>query len=166
MVPIVILGPERRAGLVEAALRRASHGARCLSPEVARRSPGHTTDSLAVMLWPPGLHPAIEAEHFTDGAGALHAWWDGSFAEVGPFVAPGIGPCPPCLGTRGPLPQPGHDPALAAWVATTAALSLRGVLATGSTTLAGTSLTWDATRPGVGSHTWLRRDDCAVPGCR
>ena len=119
MASIVVLGSELRAGLITAALSRAGYSARCLSPELAHRSPGHTADALAIMLWPPGIHPAVEAEHHAGGSGALHAWWDGSFAEVGPFVTPGVGPCPLCLGARGPLPQPGHDPALAAWVAAT-----------------------------------------------
>lgn len=166
MASIVVLGSELRAGLIEAALGRARHPARCLSPDLAHRSPGQTADALAIMLWPPGLHPAVEAEHHAAGAGALHAWWDGSYAEVGPFVASGVGPCPSCLGARGPLPQPGHDAALAAWVAATVTLTVRGLLALGGTTLAGTSLTWDTARPGIGTQLWRRRDECPVTGCR
>ncbi|MBK7821353.1 MAG: hypothetical protein IPJ61_09795 [Tessaracoccus sp.] len=165
MASIVVLGSELRAGLITAALSRAGYSARCLSPELAHRSPGHTADALAIMLWPPGIHPAVEAEHHAGGSGALHAWWDGSFAEVGPFVTPGVGPCPLCLGARGPLPQPGHDPALAAWVAATVTLTVHGLLTLGRTTLTGASLTWDTRRPGITAHVWQRRDDCAAAGC-
>jgi hypothetical protein len=162
----VVLGPEDRADLVASAGRRAGDPARVLSPDLARRSPGRSVGALAIMLWPPGAEPAIEAEHFADGDGALHAWWGRDSGEVGPYVAAGAGPCLTCVSAQRRVVEDGHDDTIAAWVAATVALQVRGLARIRKTEFVGISFLWSGRTAFTDTAGWDRRDHCAVPGCR
>lgn len=162
---VVLLGPDDRTGPLESALHRVGILTRSLAATTAMRQPGWVAGAeLALFCAPPGTHGTLETECYVSGTGALHVSWDTRAAAVGPYVAPGYGPCPACLGTA-PTPLHGAHPALTAWATSWAALHALAALE-GTSDVVGASWLWRLGEPGLGLKTWHRRSACLVSGCR
>lgn len=162
---VMVVGPPSGSGPLCSSLRRAGLAAVPLDPNRALRQPGWLTDAaLAVFVGRPGTHPTLEAEAYVESIGAVHVSWDDSAAEVGPFVAPGAGPCPRCLASSR-RQGPGTDPGLEAWATSWAALQAAAILG-GCTDLVGASWAWRLASPGLGLVAWRARPECTVASCR
>ncbi|GAA4888715.1 hypothetical protein GCM10025789_01260 [Tessaracoccus lubricantis] len=166
--PLTVLGSPARTAPIAAGLQRAGMFARTVTPRDAHRSPGTTSSSaLAVLTWAPGRHPVLESEIYGEEIGALHVWWDAKGAAVGPYVAPGFGPCPACLASRENQPaERGTGRHLTAWAASWAALQAMAVLQHGTTDLMGSTWTWNVEQPGLSLITWPWRTGCPTRGCQ
>ena len=166
-IPLVsVIGEMPRTSFLAPALRRSGLTVAPVLLEEARRTPGSWLGAgLVVCTWPAGGQPEIENELFTQATGALHASWDTLSAEVGPFVAPGLGPCPGCLAVSSPSPGEGCSAALGAWVATTITLHALGILDERRSDLVGASWLWRRTEPGLQLIERRSRPGCPVPGC-
>lgn len=162
---IAVVGAACDARPLEVALRRARLDSVSLLPAAALRSPGMTVDAgLTVFAAPPGANPTLEAEVYTAGHGALHVFWDGTAAQVGPYVAPRHGPCPRCLAHASTTVAPGSHRALVSWASSLAALQAHAIVR-GSTDLVGVSWVWRLDRPGLGITAWTPVPGCAAAGC-
>ncbi|MHA6524816.1 hypothetical protein [Tessaracoccus sp. G1721] len=166
-VQVSVVGDPLDTRTLAIALRRAHLHAVPITPEAALRSPGSTLGaSLTLLVGPPGAHPTLESEIYEAGQGVLHVAWDSESAQVGPFVAPGHGPCPACLG-HGHLPGPqtrGAHRALVGWAGSLAALQAHAIVR-GSTDLVAVGWTWRLSAPGLGVVGWGKRAACRAPGC-
>ncbi|AQX14792.1 hypothetical protein BCR15_02280 [Tessaracoccus lapidicaptus] len=161
---VVLIGPVDMTTPVEAALRRLPLRPATLTPAAALRRPGWCVGAaLTVFTSLPGAQPTLEAECYAHATGALHVTWDDESALVGPFVAPGYGPCPSCLAQPAHPRGPGHD-ALAAWASAWTALHALAVVE-GSSDVVGASWAWQLGEPGLALKTWRRRRGCPVAGC-
>ncbi|HMR49456.1 MAG TPA: hypothetical protein PKE40_09520 [Arachnia sp.] len=121
---------------------------------------------LAIALWPPTTQPVADEILFSTGVPVLHAWWDGQFAEVGPFLARGASCCPRCH--RISLthePSSGDDPALASWTLSWAGLAAIAYQRDGTSELIGASWRWEFGDPGLISAGWGLTGNCGAPGC-
>ena len=162
---IAVVGTPTATRPVEAALRRAQLRSTPVEPAAALRSPGLISGcALTVFCSPPGTQPTLEAEVYAAKQGALHVAWDASAALVGPFVAPGHGPCPSCLAPASSRPGGGTHRALVSWASSLAALQVRDVLR-GSTDLVGVSWVWRLEHPGLSLTAWTRKEGCRTAGC-
>lgn len=164
----MVLGSPARTAPVAAGLQRAGFAVKTLTARAAHRSPGITAAAaLAVLTWPPGRHPVLESEIYGAQTGALHVWWHARGAAVGPYVAPGFGPCPACLASAGRAPnERGASMHLGAWASFWAALQAMAVVQHGTTDLMGCTWTWHVDEPGLSLVTWPWRDQCRTRGCR
>lgn len=164
---VAVLGSPTRTVPIAASLQRAGLGVRSITTRRAHRSPGTTSSSdLTVLTWPPGVHPVLESEIYGFHTGAMHVWWHGRGASVGPFVRPGFGPCPACLASAGRSPSTrGTSSHFVAWAAAWVALQASAVVEHGSTDLMGTSWTWHADDPGLSLLRWPWRTSCSTRGC-
>jgi len=166
-VQVAVVGTPLDTRPLAIALRQAQLHAVPTTPDTALRSPGTMLGAaLTVFVGPPGAHPMLETELYEAGQGALHVAWDTRAAQVGPFVAPGHGPCPACLGhDHAPQPQTGGaHRALVGWAGSLAALQAHAIVR-GSTDLVGVSWTWRLSAPGLGVVGWRKRAGCRAAGC-
>lgn len=166
-VQVAVVGTPLDTRPLAIALRQAQLHAVPTTPETALRSPGTMLGAaLTVFVGPPGAHPMLETELYEAGQGALHVAWDTRAAQVGPFVAPGHGPCPACLGhDHAPqLHTGGAHRALVGWAGSLAALQAHAIVR-GSTDLVGVSWTWRLSAPGLGVVGWRKRAGCRAAGC-
>lgn len=164
--PLVsVVGAPQAIHPLSVALRRAHLRPVPVTPEDALRNPGVTLDArLIVFASPPGAQLPLEAEAYAAGTGALHVAWDAAAAAVGPFVSPGLGPCPACLAHRSGPQAPGAHRALVSWASSWAALQAHAIVR-GSTDLVALSWAWQLGRPGLSLVGWQRLPDCRVAGC-
>lgn len=162
---IVVVGDPTATRPLEAALQRAQLRCSRVEPAAALRSPGMVSDcALTVFCSPPGTHTTLEAEVYAAESGAFHVTWDAGSALVGPFVAPGHGPCPSCLAHASSPAGGGTHRALVSWASSLAALQVRDVLR-GGTDLVGVSWVWRLAHPGLSLTAWTKRACCRTTGC-
>ncbi|HSO70783.1 MAG TPA: hypothetical protein VLQ67_14250 [Arachnia sp.] len=162
---IAVVGTPTATRPLEAALRRAQLRSIPVEPAAALRSPGLISGcALAVFCSQPGTQPTLEAEVYAAKVGALHVAWDASAALVGPFVAPGHGPCPSCLAQASSPAGGGTHRALVSWASALAALQVRDVLR-GSTDLVGVGWAWRLEHPGLSLTSWTKQAGCRTAGC-
>ena len=81
-------------------------------------------------------------------------------------VAADAGPCLACVSAQRRVVEDGHDDTIAAWVAATVALQVRGLARIRKTEFVGISFLWSGRIASTDTAGWDRRDHCAVPGCR
>lgn len=164
---LTVLGSPTRTAPIAAGLQRAGLFTRTVTPKAAHRSPGTTSASaLAILTWPPGRHPVLESEIYGAETGALHVWWHARGAAVGPYVAPGFGPCPACLSSAERTPsERGGLTELTAWASAWTALQALALLRHGTTDLMGSTWMWNIDEPGLSLFTWPWRADCRTRGC-
>lgn len=162
---VIVVGPPDRSQPLCTAIGRLIPATLALTVDEALRHPGSLSEaSLAVFTGHPGAYPTLEAEAYVESVGALHVSWGATVAEVGPFVAPGYGPCPRCL-SEAREPGTTFHQALAAWASSWATLQAEAILQ-GATDLVGASWTWRLGSPGVEIVSWQRRPGCVREGCR
>lgn len=165
-IDICVVGAADRTAALAGALSTGGLSCRSLTPRQAVQRPGAFLGAdIVVWCHYPWAHPMPEAEAYASGAVSLYVRWGDSGARIGPVTMRGRGPCPRCVGSSDHGPLDGHDPLLAAWVSSWAALECDALLTRGNSSLVGMCWSWGGGTARLSPATFRRDASCALPGC-